>query len=76
MTKLEFLNELLTEFANRFDDFKDIANVIGMMHEAGDSNISFSAHNLGINVTANAIDIVDIYEGKSIATIELKFKED
>lgn len=53
-------------------DFIWLAKLVQMMNDAEDANIAFSAGNTGVNVTANAIDIVDIEAGKSMATIRLE----
>lgn len=45
--------------------------LIDCMVDAGDGNISDSFDNIGIDVTNNVIDIVDIKNGTSIATLEL-----
>lgn len=57
-------------------DFIWLAKLVQIMNEAEDANISFSAGNTGVNVTANAIDIVDIEASKSIATIRLEVHDD
>lgn len=73
---LKILYELLHELMRKDIDFYPIYSVVQDMHEAGDGNTSFSCDNIGVNITENAINIYDIFAGKTIATLELKLKED
>lgn len=56
------------------EDFIWLAKLVQMMNDAGDSNICFSAGNIGVNIIANTIDIVDIEADRSIATLKLEVK--
>ena len=72
---LKILNEILKELMLKDLDFYPLHRIVEDMYETGDSNISFSCDNIGINITKNAIDIVDIFAGESIATLELKLSK-
>lgn len=74
-TSHTLLMMLLSEYAKRNIEFEPIMAIVTMMHEAGDGNTSFSNDNIGVNVTSDTIEIVDIFENKSIATIKLSIKE-
>lgn len=68
---MELLNQVLIEHSTKDMDIAAIARLISLMYEADDGNISFSSGNLGINVTCDMIDIVDIFENRSIAKLKL-----
>lgn len=74
-TSHTLLMMLLSEYAKRKPGFESIAGIVTMMHEAGNSNTSFSTDDIGINITSDTIEIVDIFENKLIATIKLSIKE-
>lgn len=65
------LYTILRDAALNEPEFVWLAVLVRSMNEAGDSNISFSNGNIGVNIIRDTIDIVDIDAGKSIATIKL-----
>lgn len=65
------LNQILIEHSTKDLSIAAIAQLISLMHEADDGNISFSYGNLGINITHDTIDIVDIFDDRSIAELKL-----
>ena len=74
--KLKLLNEIFNELMMEDIHFYPLARLIGDMSDAEDGDIAFSCGNIGINITKDTIDIVDIFEGKSVATLKLELKED
>ena len=75
MDKLKLLAQLLSELRFMSPDLISLSYVIEDMAEAGDGNTSFSVEGLGINITKDAIDFVDIELGESIATLKLEINE-
>ena len=73
-TTVHMLMMLLTACAKRDIEFEPIMSVITLMHNARDGGISFSSDDIGINVTSNTIEIVDIFENKAIATLTLSIQ--
>ena len=75
MDKLKLLAQLLSELRFMNHDLISLSYVIEDMAEAGDGDTSFSVEGLGINITKDTIDFVDIELGKSIATLKLEINE-
>lgn len=75
MNKLKLLTQLLSELRFMSPDLISLSYVIEDMANAGDGNTSFSVEGLGINITKDAIDFVNIELGKSIATLKLEINK-
>lgn len=72
--EINLLAFLMQEYGKHNEQFKRIFGTLMLMAEAEDGNIAFSHDDIGVNVTEDTIDIVDINAGKSIAVLKLELK--
>ena len=69
MTKIEETVLELQSIEDRDTVVDALITILTEMKNADDGNISVSYDNIGIDITKNSIDIVDIKNSKSILTL-------